>query len=153
MDVTVVRRLTLKPNGKERPCARGALESEGGFLTPNATKHLIKLARDIVSRSSFVGTTYDPMINTIVSKTNRIRCSWQMESGCRFLVDIILLRLAAVLSTGTDSRRSKRVYIVNNYSLDSVEPYENHKYSGVIDYFLAKSPPKGSARKSDPWPS
>ncbi len=49
--------LALKPDGKESARARGALESEGCFLTLDATKHLIKLVRDSVSRS--VSTEYE----------------------------------------------------------------------------------------------
>ncbi len=65
-----------------------------------------------------------------------------MQGGCRFLADIILLRLSAALK-----KHRERVYIVPDYPLNSVELCENHKYGGVVDYFLAKYPRAGSIRK------
>ena len=72
-----------------------------------------------------------------------------MDGGCEVIADIILLRVAAVL---THDPRRPEVYVVPDFPLDPVQMDERHpdfEFGGVVDYILAKYPPIGwSNRKS-----
>ncbi|KAM5541324.1 hypothetical protein V8D89_004878 [Ganoderma adspersum] len=119
-----VRWLAFKPDGKECAHARGAIETEGNFLTLETTKQLVKLALEHVARS--------------------------MEGGCRAVADIIFLRVAAVL---TPNIRRPEVYVVPDFPLDTVQldgRCPDLKYGGVADYLLAKYPPIAGAIISAP---
>ncbi|TBU53228.1 hypothetical protein BD310DRAFT_938473, partial [Dichomitus squalens] len=107
--------LDFKSDGKEKACERGAVEVEDNFLTLEATKQLIKVVFGHVSRST--------------------------EAGCRILTDIILLRLATVLSNDVE-----RMYILTEYPIRSVKLHEKRSFGGIVDYILAKYPTKSHTR-------
>ena len=72
-----------------------------------------------------------------------------MDGGCGVIADIILLRVAAVL---THDPRRPEVYVVPDFPLDPVQLDERHpgpdlEFGGVVDYMLAKYPPIGMSNR------
>ena len=53
------------------------------------------------------------------------------------LTDIILLRLATVLSNDVE-----RMYILTDYPIRSVRLDDKRRFGGIVDYVLAKYPTK-----------
>ncbi|KAI0756420.1 hypothetical protein C8Q80DRAFT_1278262 [Daedaleopsis nitida] len=101
--------------GKALVRERGAQEIESNFLTHANTKRLISLVRKHMSRASL--------------------------AGCRMLIDVIFLRLAAVTSTDADN-----LAIIPDWSALNTAPGPGGRptVEGVIDYLIAKRPSKYS---------
>ncbi|EIM87874.1 uncharacterized protein STEHIDRAFT_155237 [Stereum hirsutum FP-91666 SS1] len=103
--------LEWKQDGQAPSRAReqGMLEAPNGFLTLESTRALTSLILEHVSQST--------------------------EAGCRMLIDVILLHLAAAVSDENEA-----VSIVPEYAILKTVFNEKHSFGGVVDYLVTKLP-------------
>ena len=111
----------------------GSTEVAGKALTMEVLKKLIELVRCHVS------VIVSKMYNLCPSTVIQWRLSKQTEAGCRVLINLILLRIASIMSVD-----QMDVNIVPEFPIAKTVFPGNHSFDGVINFLLAKLPERYS---------
>lgn len=103
----------------------GLAETEGNWLSIDATRQLLCLIRNCVSK---VVSSYRSLV--------LVHCPWlysQNEAASRFLINMFLLRLASVMRN-----EEAEVNIIPEFPIPK-NTFQGHSFGGVVDFLVTQA--------------